>query len=246
MSEGSTTAGRPSSERTVPTVRHTTWSRPIGRFLARVFWRTEVIGAEQVPAGGGAILVANHAGIIDGPIVFGVAPRAVHMFVKEVMFRNVLGLILRASGQISVDGSGGRAALAIGREVLGRGDLIGIFPEGRRGRGDVADARAGAAWLALHTGVPVIPVAVLGTRRTGERVGVIPPPGRRLVVEFGAPITVTREPGMSGKRALENANEKVLAGLRDVLRSAVTRSGIELPTDDPLGVRATGEHDVVE
>lgn len=217
----------------VPGPRGPAWSRWVGRFLARVVWNTDVVGTEHVPATGPILLASNHTGLMDGPVVLGVAPRPVHMMVKESMFAGPLGVILRAAGQIPVDQDNPRAALSTAVAVLRREGGVGIFPEGNRGRGDVAGARAGVAWLALASGAPVVPVAVLGTRRTGEKVGKIPGLRRRLVVEFGPPVVITRAPGTSGKVALEQGNEQVREALRAVVAAAVGRSGIPLPLDDP-------------
>ncbi|WP_298459949.1 1-acyl-sn-glycerol-3-phosphate acyltransferase [uncultured Cellulomonas sp.] len=209
------------------------WSRHIGRFLAFGVWDAEVTGADLVPSDGPVILAANHTGVVDGPLVVGVAPRGVHMMVKEAVFRWPVGVVLRASGHIPVDGSGGRPALAAASAVLRRGDAVGIFPEGNRGRGDAASAHAGVAWLAVNGRAPVVPVAVLGTRRTGEGVGHVPGLRRRLVVQFGAPLHLERTAGVSGREAVEHANEAIRAALSALVASASERTGLVLPTDDP-------------
>jgi 1-acyl-sn-glycerol-3-phosphate acyltransferase len=209
------------------------WSLAIGRFLTHRVWRTEVAGADRVPGNGPVILAANHTGFVDGPVVVGVAPRAVHMLVKEEMFTGPVGAVLHAAGHIPVDRTGGRPALVAALAVLRRGGAIGIFPEGNRGRGDAATAAAGVAWLAVNSGAPVVPVAVLGTRRTGEAVGHVPGPRRRIAVEFGEPLRVERRPGMSGREAITHANEAVRSALSGLVRSASERTGLSLPTDDP-------------
>lgn len=209
------------------------WARPVGWLLAHVLWNTQVLGRDNLPATGPVVLAANHTGFADGPLVFAVAGRPVHMLVKASMFRWPLGAVLRRSGQIPVDPSESRAALVAALGVLRCDGVVGLFPEGRRGRGDLSQTRAGAAWLALNAHAPVVPVAVLGTRRTGERVGSVPGPRRRLVVEFGAPVRVVRRPGVSGKQALEDANDEIRRAIQMLLLDAVQRTGIELPEDDP-------------
>ncbi|WP_435736038.1 lysophospholipid acyltransferase family protein [Cellulosimicrobium sp. PMB13] len=209
------------------------WSRWVGRFLARVVWATRVEGAENVPADGPVVLAANHTGLVDGPVVLGVAPRPLHVLVKEEMFVGPVGVVLRAAGQIPVDRDGGRRALSTALAVLRRGGAVGVFPEGNRGRGDATAARAGVAWLALNGHAPVVPVAVLGTRRTGEGVDHVPGLRRRLVVRFGEPLVVERVPGVSGKQALEDANERIRHALSVLVADTVASSGIVLPLDDP-------------
>ncbi|WP_421741542.1 lysophospholipid acyltransferase family protein [Cellulomonas sp.] len=209
------------------------WARWIGRFLARVVWNTQVVGSHLVPTDGPVLFAANHTGIIDGPIVLGVSPRPSHMLVKSEMFWGPVGAVLRAAGQIPVEHDGGRSALNSALVVLRRGGVVGVFPEGNRGKGDAASARAGVTWLALNGHAPVVPVAVLGTRRTGESVGHVPGLRRRLAIEFGAPLVLERAVGTSGRVALEQANEAIRVALAELVDGAVARTGLALPTDDP-------------
>lgn len=208
------------------------WGRTVGWFLAKVVWNTTVVGAHYVPADGPILLAANHTGVIDGPVLSGASPRPLHIMVKEEMFKGLMGAFLRSTGQIPVEREAGRSALAIARGVLKRGGAVGVFPEGTRGRGDASNARGGVAWLALNGGASVVPVAVLGTRRTGESVGAVPRFRRRLHVEFGPPVTVQREPGTTGKAAQESAQEVVRAALSAHVAQVSNRVGIPLPDDD--------------
>ncbi len=221
-----------------PSARGPRWSRWIGRFLARVVWDTDVVGASLVPADGPVLLAANHTGIVDGPLLHGVAPRPSHVLVKEEMFWGPVGTVLRAAGQIPVDRLGGRTALTSALAVLQRGGVVGVFPEGNRGRGDATSARAGIAWLALNGHAPVVPVAILGTRRTGESVNHVPGLRRRLAVEFGTPLVIERRAGMTGRAALVEANEAIRVALAELVDRAAVRSGLQLPTDDPNRERA--------
>jgi len=207
------------------------WARAIGVTLAHGVWNTRVVGAEHVPATGPVLFAANHTGVVDGPLLAGVTPRRVHILVKQEMFTGPFAGILRRSGQIPVDRSGGRAALATALQVLQRGDAVGVFPEGNRGRGDAASARAGVAWLAVHGQAPVVPVAVLGTRRTGESVGHVPGFRRRLHVEFGEPVHVERAEGVSRREATAAAAEAIRAALSALVADAAARARFTLPVD---------------
>lgn len=217
----------------IPGPRSAAWSRWVGVFLARVVWNTRAVGRSNVPTDGPFILAANHTGLMDGPVVVGVSPRPVHMLVKESMFKGALGTFLHSAGQIPVDQDGGRSALAAGIGVLRRGGGLGIFPEGNRGRGDVSTGHAGVAWLALNGKAQVVPVAVLGTRSTGQKVSALPRFRHRIHVEFGEPFLVERTPGTSGKVALEQANLQIREALSALVLAAVERTGIALPSDDP-------------
>ena len=209
------------------------WSRHVGRFLAHVLWRTEVRGASSLPAAGPVIVVCNHVGLIDGPVLHGAIPRGSHFLIRSGMMTGALGVFLRAAQQIAVEGSG-REALARGLAVLRRGDVVGVFPEGTRGGGTADAVHGGAAWLALQSGAPVVPTAIVGTRHTGESVNVWPRPGRRILVSFGTPIVLTAPAELRGARAKQSW---AAAPLAEALRTQVTRTlettDLELPLDDP-------------
>jgi 1-acyl-sn-glycerol-3-phosphate acyltransferase len=209
------------------------WGRPIAWLLAHAYWRTDVRGKGFVPRKGPVVVIANHVGFIDGPVATGVTPRYIHVLVKGEMFVGVLGPILRGSGQIEVR-HGGREALARGRAVLQRGGVVGVFPEGTRGMGAAASVGGGAAWLAIHGGAPVVPLALLGTRLTGESVNVWPRPGRRLIAEFGEPIHLDLPEAARGRQRQQMAEQIIAEALRAHVRRVAAGAPIELPQDDPL------------
>lgn len=222
-------SGRPGPDASLPEVP--AWARGIGRFLAHGVWDARVVGAERVPAEGPVLFAANHTSVVDGPLLEGVTPRRVHILVKEEMFTGPVGAVLRASRQIPVDRTGGRAALTTALGVLQRGGTVGVFPEGNRGRGDASSARAGIAWLAVNGHAPVVPVAILGTRRTGESVGHVPGPRRRLHVELGEPLHLDPVAGQSRREAIVAATEQVRVALNALVTAASTRTGVPLPRD---------------
>lgn len=220
------------SETVVPGARGARFGRAAGLVFAHGLWNTRVLGADRVPTDGPVLLAANHVGVADGPILAGASPRPAHVLIKAEMFAGVLGPVLRGMGQIPVDRQDGRASLAASLGVLKRGGVVAVFPEGNRGRGDAADARAGVAWLAINGHAPVVPVAVLGTRRTGESVSHLPGFRRRFVIEFGEPLVLERAPGTSGRAAVAQANEQIRVALSQLVTEAVARTGVTLPTDD--------------
>ncbi|MBO3087107.1 lysophospholipid acyltransferase family protein [Cellulomonas dongxiuzhuiae] len=216
----------------VPSAHGPRWSRWVGRFLARVVWDTHVTGAQRVPRTGAVVFAANHVTLLDGPLLAGVSPRGLHILVKAEMFRGPLGAVLRAAGQIPVDRTMARAALQSAVGVLRRGGAVGIFPEGTRGRGTAEQVRAGAAWLAVNGEALVVPVAILGTRRTGESARGLPTLRRDLVVEFGHPVDV-RTDGLSRRAAVDHAAVVIRDAMSDLLASAQVRTGVHLPEDEP-------------
>lgn len=208
------------------------WSRRVGWVLDHVWWSTRVLGAERIPAHGPVIIASNHTGIVDGPLLHGAIPRSSHFIIKEEFFDSKIGFLMTWAGQIPVDRRNGRAALTVAQQLLAEGRAVGIFPEGNRGSGSVSSARAGVAWLAVRSGAPVVPAAVLGTRPTGKKLGHVPPPRSRLHIVFGDPIKVDTRRGEGGNRAvLTAAIDEIRDGLAEHVTEAIARTGVPLPTD---------------
>lgn len=206
----------------------------VGRFLFAVLYSARSVGRGNVPRRGAVIIAANHTGYLDGALVVSMAPRPSHFLVLAKTFDGLVGHLLRWSGQIPIDqGRGDRRALGQALAVLGREGVVGIFPEGGRGRGDLAAAGKGVAWLALQSGAPVVPTACLGTRRTGELAASWPRLRSRLVVDFGEPVVLDLPDGLPGRARLELATEQVRAALVAHVHAAALRHGIPLPTDVP-------------
>ena len=119
--------------------------------------------------------------------------------------------------------------------ILQAGGAVGIFPEGTRGRGDVAAVQQGAAWLAQQGHAQVVPVAFLGTRATGASKGSLPRPLSRMVVELGEPLELPADPTLTGRQRLAAASETVREALATHVRESERRHQVFLPEDD--GVR---------
>jgi 1-acyl-sn-glycerol-3-phosphate acyltransferase len=208
------------------------WSRLVGLVLTRIVWRVRVHGPTAALATGPFVLAINHVNVVDGPLVFVVCRRRVHFLVKAEMFRGAFGWVLRQMGQIPLNRAGlDRTALTTAARALEQGHVVGVFPEGARGRGDVTEVRRGVAWLGLHSGAPVVPIAVLGTRRSGQRTGSLPSFRRRLHVVVGHPFTLPTEHGRAGRVALAAAAEHVRVLLADHVQQATAAVGVALPED---------------
>lgn len=170
-------------------------------------------GVSNVPRTGPVVLVANHSTLIEPGVIFGMLPRRSVFLVKSELARGALGWGLTRIGQLMVRrGEADRAALTEAVRILRDGGLLGVFPEGTRGSGDVARAEQGAAWLVRTTDAVVLPVATRGTLR---------PPGSRrrfrpkLDVLVGEPFRLTVQRGRSG---LGEATEEIRRRLAELVR----------------------------
>ncbi len=218
----------------IPSVWGPRWSRWLGWFLAKVFWHTEVFGV--LPAHGAVLFAANHAGAADGPVVHGVVGRPNHLLVKAELFHSRVAFLLWTSGQIYTDRLAGRGALTAAVGVLNRGGVVGVFPEGYRGQGRANEVKGGIGWLAVHSGAPVVPVAVLGTRPTGKPISHVPRFRARLVVDIGEPFHPQIPAGLPGRRAVLLAAEQIRDRMAAHIDAAAERHGIALPQDGPTDV----------
>src|SRR5271170_4865266 len=168
-----------------------------GPFLHTI-WRPKVIGADHVPASGGAILAGNHLSVVDSIFLLLMLDRPVTFSAKAEYFTasgpaaRLWAAYLKATNQLQMDREGPRAAqdtLEAALVLLRDGGLFGIYPEGTRSPdGRLYRGRPGVGWLALKSGLPVIPVALSGPRKVLPPGHVVPRPGR-IEVQVGKPLT---------------------------------------------------------
>ena len=194
--------------------------------LLSLIFRPKVEGLSHVPTNGPAIIASNHLSFSDSIFMPLVIPRRVTFLAKSEYFtgKGIKGrataAAFRALGQVPVDRSGGRsseAALETGLRILREGKLLGIYPEGTRSPdGRLYRGRTGIARMALESGVPVIPVAMIDTDK-------IQPPGKKVPkimqvgIRFGEPLDFSRYEGMSGDRfILRSVTDEIMYALMDL------------------------------
>ena len=186
--------------------------RPFAKWLYRI----RIDGAEHVPAAGPAILVANHESLIDPWILGLVTPRPIRYMAKAEFFRNpVARAVMNAWGTFPVErGSGDHGAVGVAGELLERGEVLGIFPQGTCLPYRNRPWHRGAARLALVTGAPVVPVALVGTEKAlrPHRLKVGRPSIRVIVAR---PLEVARaRPTIAAAKALTARIEEAVNELR--------------------------------
>ena len=180
----------------------------VGPYVNSTF-RPWVSGAENVPARGAVILASNHVSVVDSVFLPIVLKRRVTFLAKSDYFtgRGVKGFITRTFmngiGQLSIDRSGGKASeasLQTGMQVLSRGGMLGIYPEGTRSpTGKLYRGRTGVDRMILEAKVPVVPIAMFDTDKSmpiGSRI----PKVRRVGVVIGEPLDFSRFDGLEGDR----------------------------------------------
>ncbi len=191
--------------------------------LLRLLYRPWSRGKENVPTEGPAILASNHLAVIDSFFMPLVLDREVVFIGKSEYFagKGIKGRLqagfFRGVGTIPVDRSGGKAseaALRTGLARLAEGKLFGIYPEGTRSPdGRLYRGKTGVARLAIESGAPVIPVAMVGTD-VAQPIGRRIPKLMRIGVVFGEPMDFSRYQGMENDRfILRSVTDEIMYAL---------------------------------
>lgn len=153
-------------------------------------WHMDAVGAEHLPRAGGAVVACNHVSYLDyiflGLTVTRHTGRYVRFMAKREIFDNAIGgPFMRSMNHISVDRSHGGGAYAEAEAALGRGEIIGVFPEATISQSfTVKKLKSGAARLAVAREVPLVPMAVWGGQRLWTK-------GHRRDFRRHVPISVT-------------------------------------------------------
>jgi 1-acyl-sn-glycerol-3-phosphate acyltransferase len=195
----------------------------VGPIVKAVF-RPWIVGRGNVPRTGAAILASNHLSVSDSVFLPLLIDRPMSFLAKSDYFtgRGLKGWatknFMKATGQIPIDRSGGKASeasLNTGLQVLGRGDILGIYPEGTRSPdGKLYRGRTGLARMALEAKVPVIPVIMVDTD-TAMPIGRSIPRVVRVGIVIGEPLDFSRYAGMENDRyILRSVTDEIMVALQ--------------------------------
>ncbi|MFD5278945.1 lysophospholipid acyltransferase family protein [Pseudarthrobacter sp. NPDC058362] len=180
--------------------------------VIKLLFRPWVKGLDNIPAHGAAIIASNHLSFSDSIFMPLMVRRPVVFLAKSEYFTGtgikgrLTALFFRLTNQLPMDRSGGAASavsLNAGMEVLTHGGLLGIYPEGTRSPdGRLYRGKVGVARLALQAGVPVIPVAMIGTDKV-QPIGKRLPNIRRIGMIFGEPLDFSQYRGQAEDRLVQ-------------------------------------------
>jgi 1-acyl-sn-glycerol-3-phosphate acyltransferase len=200
-------------------------SRVVVGPILHLLGRPRVTGLESVPASGPAILASNHLSFIDSmylplmisrPVVF---PAKAEYFSAKGPLGRLWAAYLRSTNQLQLDRAGARSAqatLEAAAGILRAGDLFGFYPEGTRSPdGRLYRGRSGLGWLALNTGAPVIPVAMLGTRKMLPPGAALPRP-TRVDIKIGKPMEFGHLAGDPPGKARRTIADEVMRAIADL------------------------------
>lgn len=176
--------------------------------------RPRVEGLENIPKDGSALIASNHLAVVDSFYLPLMSPRRIFFLAKSEYFTETgfkgrfKKWFFTVSGQIPIDRSGASAAagaLAAGKRIVEGGDLLCLYPEGTRSPdGRLYKGKTGLARMALETGNPVIPIAMIGTDKINPPGTILPRP-TRIGIKIGKPLDFSRYEGMAGNRFIERA-----------------------------------------
>lgn len=201
------------------------FSRFVAGPILRAYGRPRLVGGANIPSTGAAILASNHLSIVDSVYLPFLLDRPVTFPAKAEYFsaRGPIGRIwaayLRSTNQLKIDRDGARAAQATldaALELLKNGQLFGFYPEGSRSPdGRLYRGRSGLGYLALNSGAPVIPVAMVGTREMLPPGGWLPRP-HRVEARIGKPMTFADLTGLPPARARKAVADRVMAAIAEL------------------------------
>jgi 1-acyl-sn-glycerol-3-phosphate acyltransferase len=192
------------------------FARAIVLSVFRVVFRVRVVGQGRVPKTGAYIVAPSHRSILDIPFAAFITPRAVRFLAKDDLFEHPVGArFFDALGAVKVErGTADRAALRALEATIASGEPVAIFPEGTRGSGpEIGELFAGAAFLAVKLGVPIVPVGIGGSEHILPK-GKIIPRLHRVAVSVGEPILPPILEGRARRSAAGALTEQLHAQLQ--------------------------------
>jgi 1-acyl-sn-glycerol-3-phosphate acyltransferase len=184
--------------------------RRLAQLILRLFFRLRVIGQGWIPAAGPVLLAGNHSGFLDGPITMIMLHRPSSFLVKSELYAGPFRGILSFARQIPIHrGTPDRTSLRAALRVLDGGGVLGVFPEGTRGSGELTTIQHGIGYLALHGRCPIVPVVCTGTAAALPKGKAVPRLRAPIQVVFGPPFTLDVAGDIRARETIAAAAEQI-------------------------------------
>jgi 1-acyl-sn-glycerol-3-phosphate acyltransferase len=191
----------------------------VAYIIGALYFRVTVKGKDNVPTSGPFIVSPIHRSNLDTPLIGRITKRRLRYMGKESLWKNSFGawFLTTAGGFPVARATADREALRACREVLDRGEILVMFPEGTRQTGPtVSEMFDGPAYLACRNQVPILPIGLGGTEAAMPKGRKVPPP-RKLTIVIGTPIfpPAPSDSGRVPRRAVKELTER----LRDEIQA---------------------------
>lgn len=183
--------------------------RGLLRLIYKFLFRLEAHGKEHVPQEGGVLLCSNHISLLDPPTVGILLDRKVHFMAKKELFDVfAFGWLIRQLGAFPVKRGGvSKESIKTSLTLLRTGNVMGIFPEGTRSKGeDGGSGKRGAATFALRSDAAVVPVAIIGNYKLFKKTKVV----------YGLPVDLEPFKGKDVPDAIERATDLIMSRIAEL------------------------------
>lgn len=182
--------------------------RTLARLFATIVCRMRVEGRHLLPDSGGAMLLSTHQSVMDPVLVGLCCNRFINYLARHTLFKNPLfSLLIRVLDAIEIDRErGGLAGLKEMLKRLKRGESVLLFPEGTRtSNGQIGEIKPGFIPIARRSGVPLVPIAVVGAYECMPKGAkwLVPHP---IAVVFGKPILANEYEELSDEELLDRVS----------------------------------------
>lgn len=191
--------------------------------LCAILFRLEVNGRENIPKSGGLIVVSNHASLLDPVLVAVAVTRPVSYMAKEELFHpSFAGWFLRKLNAFPVNRKRvDMSTIRHGINILHSGKVLALFPEGTRSQdGTLQQARLGAAMYARKTGVPVLPVGIVGSANALKRGSWLIKP-TKVKIRIGKPLIFDDKKGDAKKvekAELQDITQEIMKAISELAK----------------------------